>query len=310
MANRMKNLLAIVTLVYAALNGRHAVAAVDENQVLTWAISNAPPFHVLSGPLQNNGMCDALTDAVERALPELHYRTVIMPQTRIGVEFERSANLCFPCMIFNSNGHPRAHLTEPTHWYPPHGVITTHQMAEKLTAEFGNPIRLSELLAKNEYLLGYPDGRKFGELQPILESFAGSDSYRVLRTGDNASLAILDMIRVNRIQYTIDYPILIEYDRMMSGSEMAFIPIEEVSGTQILGAIGCTKNEWGSEMVNTLNAALSKVHQDTAFLSTLATYYSEIPEYFESYQTLVREFEQGTTPAPSQSNNPPARPFP
>ncbi|CUS48109.1 MAG: hypothetical protein HLUCCO02_06010 [Idiomarinaceae bacterium HL-53] len=310
MTIRTKYLLTIVTLFTAFKLGTAVAAAVEESRMLTWAINSAPPFHVLSGPMQDKGMCDAFTDAVERALPALYFRTTIMPQTRIGVEFERDTKQCFPCMIYNPGQHPNVHFTEPTHWYPPHGVITTPELAEQLSQEFGNPIQLSALLESNDYRFGYPDGRRFGQLQTIIDSHAGDSNYRVLRTGDDATTAILEMIRANRVHFTIDYPALVEYDRAVAGSNMAFIPIKEVEGKQVIGAIGCTQNEWGAAMVERINEVLPQVHQDTEFLEVLGEYYRNTPEYFNEFETLIRQHQHGSTVVPNQSSNPPTRPFP
>lgn len=286
--------------------GEHANHSTLNSSSITWAINSAPPFHVLTGPLQGQGICDELTNTVKRAMPNTEFNTVFMPQTRIGVEFERDANLCFPCMIYNPGQHDRVYFTEPTHWYPPHGVITTHELAQQLTEAFGNPIRLSELLESNQYYFGFPHGRRYGPLQPILDSHAGQNSYRVVRTGDNAPTAILAMIRANRVHYTIDYPILVEYDRQTIESDMAFIPIAENQDSVVLGAIGCTKNTWGREPIAKINSALPAIHNDEEFLASLAMYYSNTPDYFERFQTLVREHQRETTSPPEleQPNSP------
>ncbi|WP_165924709.1 hypothetical protein [Lysobacter sp. N42] len=258
----------------------------------------------------NQGMCDELTHAFERALPNTEFSTVFMPQARIGIEFERNANLCFPCMIYNPGQHDRVYFTEPTHWYPPHGVITTHELAAELTEQFGNPIELSALLESEQYYLAYPHGRKFGDLQPILESHSSQNSYRIVRTGDNAPTAILAMIRANRVHYTIDYPILVEYDKQTAESDMAFIPIAENQNSVVIGAIGCTKNAWGERAVQHLNRGLPAIRNDEQFMARLAMYYNNIPDYFERYEQLIRQHQRETSPqtSPDRSDNQPELP--
>ncbi|MCC5854180.1 MAG: hypothetical protein JJU10_00670 [Idiomarina sp.] len=240
-------------------------------------------------------MCDALMHAVESALPLVSFETVVMPQTRIGVQMERAQNVCFPCMIYTGTEHERVYMTRPTHWYPPHGVITTPELAEQLTRKFGNPIRLTELLQNSHYRFGYPDGRRYGQLQPVLDEFA-NDGYRVVRTGEHATVALLAMIRAGRIQYTIDYPQLVEYDQRISQQALTFIPISEIEGHMILGAIGCTKGDWGAHMIEQINAALPDVHDNAAFLENLAMWFNSTQDYFERYERFVRDFKASDPP--------------
>lgn len=255
---------------------------------LVWAVNNAPPFHINNGPMQGLGICDALITATENALPELPARRLIRPLTRVGVEFERSENMCIPCLIYSESGHPGAYLSKPTHWYPPHGVITSQELAKELTEKFGNPIQLSALLQDNDYYFGYPDGRRYGRLQPLIDSFTGSNSYRVVRTGDNATTAILAMIRANRVHYTIDYSPLVTFDRFLVGSDMAFLEIAENQSQQVLGSIGCTKNEWGHAMIEKINSVVSDIRSDAAFRDRLLFWFSNQEDYVEQLDVMPK----------------------
>lgn len=255
-------------------------------QQLVWAVNTAPPFHIVDGPLVGQGICDALIAATERALRDIPARTLNRPITRAGVEIGRSENMCVPCLIYTEKGLPGTYMTQPTHWYPPHGIITTHELAAELTAKFGNPIQLEALLQENQYRFGYPDGRAYGILQPLIDSFAGDDSYRVVRTGENATTAILAMIRAGRVHYTIDYSPLTTYDQFTAGSNMAFIEIAETQNNPVLGAIGCTRNEWGHAMVERINNALPHIQSDLEFRRQLLFWFSAHPNYLDTFDQL------------------------
>lgn len=260
-------------LLAAALSISQAIARPGAEHI-TWVLNTAPPFHIVGGNYQNQGFCDALMDAVDDALPEYSSSQLVMPQTRIGLQFERNQNQCFPCMIHRSNSDSATHVfTQPTHIYRPHGIITTPANATRMKLLFGDPVPLSSLLQRNDFTLGHPAGRRFGALQPILDAYEGDDSYRLLRTGEYATNAILQMIKSGRIDYTIDYASLHEYDRRTASSELEFVQIAETQGQYVYGAIGCTNNSWGQQVVRDINTAMADIHQNAGFMQSLRLWF-------------------------------------
>ncbi|WP_194756728.1 ABC transporter substrate-binding protein [Aliidiomarina indica] len=252
-----------------------------------WAINTAPPFHVVAGPLQNEGICDVLMDSVEQHLPDIPTQRSILPQTRIRQQFEQNENRCFPCMIYRPHAARSAVFTEPTHFYYPHGIITTAANAREMRETFGEPISLTRLLSESNYRYGYPSGRVYGDLQPVIDAIA-PNSYRIIHTGENATMAILAMIKAGRIDFTIDYQILHTFDKHFSGSQLEFIEIAETSGTHVLGAIGCTDNEWGRMITARINEVLPEIRQDPNFLRILNRWFHGKPED-EPYNVLLQK---------------------
>lgn len=246
------------------------ILANDVSRSLQWALNTAPPFHIVSGPYRNQGICDSLMLAVESALPAYKPQRSLMPQTRIGMMFERDVNQCFPCMIHRDNDPElRTLLSEPTHTYQPHGIITRPEVAQQLRELYGDPVPLRKLLASNDFRLGQPAGRQYGSLQSILNAYEGDDSYRVIRTGEHATTAILEMILAKRIHYTIDYHSLLRYHQKNHQGELEFVQLQENQGQFVLGAIGCTNNTWGREVIAEINANISTIRQDPRFLQSL-----------------------------------------
>lgn len=254
----------------------------DVNRSLQWALNTAPPFHIVSGPYRNQGICDSLMLAVESALPEYESQRTLMPQTRIGMLFERDVNQCFPCMIHRDNAPElRTLLSKPTHTYQPHGIIARPGVVRQLRETYGEPVPLKALLASNDFRLGHPAGRQYGTLQPILDAYEGDNSYRVIRTGEHATTAILEMILAERIHYTIDYHSLLRYYQKSHQGELEFIEILENQGQMVLGAIGCTNNEWGRSVIADINANMSTIRQDSRFRQSLDLWFENQASLFD-----------------------------
>lgn len=263
-----------------------SVASASSARQINWSLNTAPPFHILSGDYQNQGICDSLMDVVDEKLAEYRSSRTVMPQTRIGLQFEREENLCFPCMI-KQDDNQRSVFTRPTHLYFPHGIITSSEKATQIREQFGEPVRLAELLASNNFRLGHPSGRRYGDLQPLLDAYEGDNSYRLLRTGENATVAILSMIKSGRIDYTIDYKSLKTFDDRTSDGSLEFLSIAENQGKLVKGAIGCTNNEWGRQVVADINKALPDIRQDPRFLQTLGLWFANHDNYMPLLEQQV-----------------------
>lgn len=262
--------------------------AANEISTLNWVINTAPPFHIVTGTHSGRGICDALMDIVDEQLPELASSRVVLPQTRIRQQFEREVDQCFPCMIYNPTPTDTVQ-TEPTHFYYPHGIITTKEKAVIMQERHGNPVRLASLITDREFRFGYPDGRHYPAVQSIVDQAIQSDVTRVAHTGENATVAILSMIKAERIDYTIEYQILHNFDMVANNStELAFLEIAETQGQHVLGAIGCTNTEWGRAVVKEINRILPNVQQHPEFLQTLDLWFNDNPES-EPYRELLRK---------------------
>ncbi|RUO20813.1 ABC transporter substrate-binding protein [Aliidiomarina iranensis] len=289
--DRLRNFLifnALLTVLALAPSLPAAALQADtQAERIEWVINTAPPFHIVSGPLAGFGICDVLIDIIDESLPDLESNKTILPQTRITQQFDRNYNQCFPCMIHRP-ASSSAIYTNPTHFYYPHGIITTAEHAKTITTAYGNPVNLSALILDANFQLGYPAGRRYPSLQHIIDGSADTDITRVVHTGENATVAILAMIKSGRIDYTIEYQILNNFDKSSSTEpSLEFIPIAETEGSFVLGAIGCTNNEWGQNMVRKMNTVLPEVRQHPRFLEILDLWFRDTPDS-EPYRELLR----------------------
>ncbi|WP_152658964.1 ABC transporter substrate-binding protein [Arsukibacterium sp. MJ3] len=255
---------------------------------INWVINTAPPFHILTGPLSGQGICDVLIDVVDAHLPELSTNRFVLPQTRIRQQFQREVDQCFPCMIYRPVPGETIQ-SDPTHFYYPHGIITTKEKSLAMQARHGNPVRLASLITDRSFRFGYPDGRHYPAVQSILDKAVQSDITRVAHTGENATVAILSMIKMERIDFTLDYQILHNFDVAENdATNLVFLDIAETQGQHVLGAIGCTNTEWGRAVVQQINRVLPEIRQDPEFLRVLGLWFND-DSASGPYRELLRE---------------------
>ncbi len=256
--------LVIIALFLCLLAPRAAVAEPPEELPFSiqWAVSPAPPFHILSDSFYRLGMCDVLVDHLTRNLTQVQHSTIVMPHARIRYEIEDRENLCFPCVIKREIS-PWYYYSDVTVVHPPLGVITTREN-RKAFKKAGllkkGRVSLRELVKNNEYVFGKPVARKFPTpLQEIIESFSDSPHYFSV-AGADAATRIMLQISLGRLGYTLEYPTALRYYTLTQGkNELVFIPTVEYGNRAIPGAIGCTKNAWGKEAIRRINSVLKDV---------------------------------------------------
>ncbi|SEA51243.1 ABC transporter substrate-binding protein [Alkalimonas amylolytica] len=283
----------LITYLFFAFSALPTMAqerAQHEVHSLNWVINTAPPFHIVNGPLAGQGICDALINVIDAHLPELNSERLVLPQSRIRKQFERKEDQCFPCMIYRPIPGDTIQ-SKPTHFYYPHGIITTSEKAEVIKKRHGHPVRLASLMSDRVFRFGYPDGRHYPAVQHILDSTEQSSTTRITHTGENATVAILSMIKKGRIDYTLEYQILHNFELAEHAtSNLVFLPVAETQGQHVLGAVGCTNTEWGQAAIQKINQVLPQVRQHPEFLQVLALWFNDEPEsapYFELLRSRV-----------------------
>lgn len=245
---------------------------------ITWAINPGPPFHIVSGPLQGEGFCDALVDTLQGLLPQYQHKKVLVPQGRV-LEFLSAPNsqMCFPCMIKRTVPPKGVTYTASTHQFPRHVLITRASLMHSTT-----PIELKSVLSSNKYRYGYPQGRRYGVLDPLLEAYKTDYPELVLaRAGPGEADSVLSLIEIGRIDFTIDYPMVLKYHRLVSAKEplvaLKMLPITENQQEPPQNAVGCANNAWGLDVVDNINGVIPQLKNSAKFQQAKTFWLEEQP---------------------------------
>jgi uncharacterized protein (TIGR02285 family) len=263
----------VFSLISLAVVGIHGEAharsqqAPSSSEPIIWGVNNAPPFHILDGYFSRKGVCDLMLDAFQKALPDVEQIIKVYPQTRIAAQIKQGEDLCFPCMIRHISPANTVIYSERVLSYPPHGIITRPELAEKLLAQFGNPIDLVEMLKQRDYRFAQPRGRGYGNLQPYIDRFLIDTEQYSEVSGKDANANMLAMVNAKRIDFVIDYPMLLNYHSQILPINLVFLPILQNQGTAVEGAVGCPATPWGQRAIDLINHAIPQVQQDPEFQS-------------------------------------------
>lgn len=250
----------------------------DLKPTLTWAINPGPPFHIISGPLQGEGFCDGLVDSLEILLPNYQHKKVVVPQGRVlDLLSAPDSQMCFPCMIKRQDPPKGVRYTESTHQFPRHVLITRASLLQPT-----DPLELSELLATNKYRYGYPQGRRYGVLDPLLEAYKTEHPDLVLaRSGPGEADSVLSLIEIGRIDFTVDYPMVLKYHKLVS-QKGALVPLKmhqilENQQNPPRHAVGCADNTWGAKVVANINQQIPALQKSAKFIQVKQFWLDEAP---------------------------------
>ncbi len=252
-------------------------AAANNDSKVIWALNEAPPFHMAAGLERGQGFCEKLVAAAITATPEFAHDIQYVPNLRVEMLWQNNQNLCFPCMIRRDPAQASVIYSKITHHYPPHGLITRPQLADQLIEKFGNPIDLVALGQTAEYRFVQHAGRGFGSLQPLVDRFILSRLNTNVLTGDHGSASMFAMIASERVDYTIDYPFVMDYFAAQSGQSFRFIPILQNHHEVLAGAMACTDNPWGRKVISQLDSHIGDIRADQAFVAALERWLPDRP---------------------------------
>ncbi|QJR79856.1 hypothetical protein CA267_003180 [Alteromonas pelagimontana] len=230
-----------------------------------WTINPSPPFHILKGEYKNLGICDILIDKISKTLPNINHEVRVMPQTRIKYNAMQNQNLCFPCMIKREHS-PYFYYSDVTVTHPPLGIILRATLAQRLAEENATYLSFTELASNNKLRFGRPVARRFPpELQEVIDEYQQTPRFFEI-AGEDATTRVMKQVSRGRLDYALEYPTILRYYSLSHPvNDLTFLPTEELGYKNVPGAVGCTKNEWGTKAITEINHALKMVLQDEEY---------------------------------------------
>lgn len=258
---------------------------------IQWLINDAPPFFIFSGEHKNQGICDITLGYIKKALPEIEHEELILPHTRLGKVLDDGAMACFPCMIKRGTGTKRAIYSSPTVVYPPHVLVTTSHFFHKNEFHQMDDISLQDLLTNNNFIMAKHGGRKFGiVLDEVLQKYSDKADELILRNESKSTTSILEMLRLGRADFSIEYPAIINYYNVSQTEPLHTIKIHENRDTPVAGAIGCSTNapdNFAQRALLEINSALTQIVIDTTYQQQVSQWFSTDETYNNWYNQLV-----------------------
>lgn len=284
------HLFSFIALAFSAISAA-------ESLKIDWLLPNSPPFYI-SGDSDEQGICEALVNKLQTALPQMKHNLLIMPQTRINKMMSDGEKVCFPCMIYRQKSNALATFSQPVIIYPAFSIVASLKKAREIRKKYGSPVDLPRLLADEDLLLGREGARKYGKtLQVLLEKSHAYQNSVLSFASTESTTTLIRMLQKNRADYIIEYPVNINYQKSLGNTDLETIEIQQLKGEFIYGAVGCStsaKDDFAIKAVSAINKALKdSVLEDAEYISYIKHWMSDaIANYEEQYFNLVVKYNK------------------
>lgn len=228
----------------------------EPKDIITWAVNDAPPFYIKKGPNKGKGFGDLTQKLIIELMTEYDHKIVPCTLKRVMWDFKEKKEICFSTWIHNSTPE-LVYTSAPNIYYFPLGIITLKKTRPQFN---GNVVSLDKVMQNKKLVFGQPQGRGYGKkLDTIVEKYRGNENFMVRGAADSTT-GIMNMILRGRVDYTFDYPYVMsifekEFDKQ---GQFAFIPIKENQGVGVIGAISCSRSDWGKRVIGDMNKAIIK----------------------------------------------------
>jgi uncharacterized protein (TIGR02285 family) len=210
---------------------------------IIWVGADFPPMAMSQGEYARQGYIDALYKYLKDTSPQHNFTEQVVPWARALHMAKMGGPYCLISAFYTPERAEFLRFTEPYGYVLPIGLIVRADDQSKFSSFLtaGGRLKLNELLAAEDLVIGISSGRSYGplidnELRPRL----GSDARNIYKAYQNESAKILiNMLDHKRFDYMLGYPSeAVFYES--PGNKLFFYQIE--GNSQLLpGRLSCSK---------------------------------------------------------------------
>ena len=238
---------------------------------IRWVAQDVPPhFSFVQGRPPRTvaelgrGEVDGFMRVLLARLPEWRHEFVEASTARYETESRRGRTMCSTLHVRTPE---RLQWAWFSHLYPPlvsreiH-VVVRRELLTQLNAERGGDgrLHLAELLKRPELRLLVPQDRAFGAQ---IDNLLARHTVPRLAVGGKLSSQMLDMLRAGRMDYTLEYPAVVEdyLSRAGDAGSLATLPMAEGLST-LVATVSCSRTAEGRRQIEAIDAAVRELARD------------------------------------------------
>lgn len=255
-----------------ALGSAPALAQPASPGTIRWVAQDVPPhFSFPQGGAPRSvaelgrGEVDGFLRVLLARMPGWRHEFVEAGTARYETESRRGQTLCSALHVRTPE---RLQWAWFSHLYPPlvsreiH-VIVRRDFLERLTAQGraqDGRLQLSELLKRPDLQLLVPRDRAFGAQ---IDSLLARHTVPRMAVGVKLSSQMLDMLRAGRMDYTLEYPAVVDdyLARVGDAGALVALPVAEGLST-LLATVSCSRTPEGRRQIEAIDAAVRELARD------------------------------------------------
>ncbi len=281
-------LLVSVFLLTLGLTG--STQAMDS---VTWMEANAPPFFILEGDQKGQGYEDVVTDILKENLPEYTHKEIAANLSRHIYSFKAEEKVCNVGLFKTPEREEFLYFSTPSFFTLP--TVLVIKKKDYTTFGGSKEILLDNLLKEGKVTLGRAAGRSYGKhVDEVLDRYKGKDTLFVFE-GDSLSRNFFKMLQKGRLDGLIALPEEALYlaELLNFRDEIMTLTIKEnqLSYQSWISYVGCSKTEWGKEIIEKINQVLLAQRPTNRYRAAYERWLDEssLTGYRRLYETVFLE---------------------
>lgn len=238
--------------------------------LLQWLVQDIPPhFSFRDGRVPQRaedlgqGEVDGFMRLLIERLPQFRHEMQELSLPR----FEALARQGGPalCSVLHVKTPERLQWLYFTHLHPPmasrqiHVIVRREDLPRFETG--GQPLQLGDLLKRSDLVGLLPRNRSFGpRIDQLLQARADQAPKTVVA---GRSMHLLPMLRARRMDYTLEYPVVVDefMQQPGSGPELVKLPLAEGRSTT-LATVGCSRTPEGRRAIEAIDQVVRQLAAD------------------------------------------------
>lgn len=259
MATSVKNTVSIARLGVALLLLQPSVQAQEKSKLL-WGWADFAPYSIPRGVDQNRGSLDDVRALLINRLTGYDHETISAPIPRIIFEIQQGKHWCWIAPYQTAARQRFAVFSLPVAVELPHKLVISRNRLNEFKAM--GSLSLKDILSNEKLKGAFTRQRSYG---PTI------DAVMLRHPPPNSEYHAsfnqpLLMILADRVDYTIEYPLVVDYISRESGLSDKLVSLPFKEGTDLkFRRVMCPKNEWGVKLIDNINAILRSERPTTRY---------------------------------------------
>lgn len=238
-----------------------------DREPLLWLVQDLPPhFSYVGGhPPQKpadlaNGELDGFLRLLIARMPQYQHRFVEASFPRFEVLVRQGETIC---SLLHVKTPERLEWMYFTHLHTPlfsrqlHVIVHRDQLT-RFSSDRGQPLQLAQLLKRGDLVGLLQKDRSYGPRIDALLTQAETPPQKIVA---GRSMHLLGMLRARRMDYTLEYPTVVDEYQRGRKPELVKLPIAEGRSTNVATA-GCSRTPEGRRAIEALDGAVRSLAQD------------------------------------------------
>lgn len=251
----MANSLAALLLPFSYVAADEAQVVVEQDVV--WARTDFPPFFIVAGEYDNQGISDNLIKAFTARISGYRHHTAVMTLSRMLDNAKKGVPTCHVALLKTPEREQFIEYSEPVMISYANGIITSAEGLKRLGLD-QNLVQYVDLdsLVGREISISVHQGRSYSAVidAAIASQRDNPASIFQIKAGHQEQERLIKQVLANRLDGFIARPEEV-YFRKFSSKVAPPLYLVGIEGQPLVskGYVGCTKGDWNNSLLDQLN---------------------------------------------------------